>query len=182
MNITNEEVFKLNYAAIKTCDVANGTGVRVVLFVSGCSHHCEGCHNPETWDPQYGQPFTETEQDRIYCQLKKPFISGITISGGDPLYRENLSDIYKLVSDIRCKFPDKNIWCYTGYTFEQIFKADDEDNKVRQQIIKLCDVLVDGPFILKERNITLKWKGSPNQRVINIPSTLSNNCQIHLLA
>jgi anaerobic ribonucleoside-triphosphate reductase activating protein len=163
----------MNYHKIEKTSVANGTGIRVVLWVSGCSLHCKGCHNPETWSLCSGKPFDEEAKKELFEALDKPYIQGITFSGGHPLEDENAEEVYLLTKEIKEKFPDKDIWLYTGYTLEQIFLSVVTDNLdvnrfYKQEIVKMCDVVVDGKYVEELRDITLKWKGSSNQRVIDI--------------
>ena len=161
----------------------NGDGLRVVLWLSGCSHHCYNCQNPQTWNPNNGIPFDEDAKQEIFEELSKDYISGITLSGGDPLYQENVSQVLSLIKGIKEKFPDKTIWLYTGYTYEQIMWpviTDDfnpERDKLisgKRKILQLCDVLVDGEYIDEQRDITLKWKGSANQRVIDVQKSIKD--------
>ena len=154
----------MNYSAIKKCDIANGTGVRVVLFVSGCSHHCKGCHNKITWDPNSGLQFDDDAKQEIFEQLDKEYISGITFSGGDPLHENNKKEISNLILEIKSKYSDKNIWLYTGYTIEELIDINDNDINT---ILYNIDVLVDGRFIEELKDITYKWAGSTNQRILN---------------
>lgn len=160
----------MNFAKIETCSIANGTGFRVVLWCSGCSHHCKGCHNQETWDKDFGRPFTEKEKEILYELLSKPYIQGITFSGGDPLFSANLDDVFALLQDLRKDFPDKDIWMYTGYTYEELQRDVD-----RKKFLPLIDVLIDGKFILAQRNITIAFRGSTNQRIIDVPASLKEN-------
>ena len=172
----------MNYSGISECDVLNGTGFRVVLFVSGCSHRCYNCQNPKTWDKNYGHPFTEKTKQYIFNCLNKDYIDGITITGGDPLYEYNLDEVLKLVQEIRISFPKKTIWLYTGYSYSEIFRGQSSclsqeglNNFKRREIIKLCDVVVDGEYIDEQKDITKKWAGSKNQRVINVKESIKNN-------
>lgn len=172
----------MNYSGISECDVLNGTGFRVVLFVSGCSHRCYNCQNPKTWDKNFGHPFTEKTKQYIFNCLDKDYIDGITITGGDPLHENNLDEVLKLVQEIRISFPEKTIWLYTGYSCSEIFRGqlsripqEELNNFKRREIIKLCDVLVDGKYIDRQRDVTLKWRGSSNQRVIDAQQSLSQN-------
>lgn len=163
----------MNYHKIEKTSIANGVGIRVVLWVSGCSLHCRGCHNPETWDLNSGKPFDEEAKRELFEALDKPYIKGITFSGGHPLEDENVEIIYLLIKEIKEKFPTKDIWLYTGYTLEQIFPLVVTDmldaNKLyRQEIVSMCDVVVDGRYIEELKDITLKWRGSSNQRVWDI--------------
>lgn len=173
----------MNYLKIDREDVCNGDGLRVVLWLSGCSHHCYNCQNPQTWNPNKGIPFDEDAKQEIFEELSKNYISGITLSGGDPLYQENVSQVLPLIKEIKEKFPDKTIWLYTGYTYEQIMwpvitrDFNPERDKLiseKIKILQLCDVLVDGEYIDEQRDITLKWKGSANQRVIDVQKSIKD--------
>ena len=141
----------------------NGDGLRVVLWVSGCSHCCKGCQNPLTWDPDGGLLFDDAAKKEIFDQLDKPYISGITFSGGDPLYCANRLDVRSLIEEIHDKYPDKTIWLYTVYKWEEVR---------HYPMMKYVDVLVDGEYVEECRDVTLLWKGSSNQRVINVKATL----------
>lgn len=186
----------MNYHNITYPDQNNGDGLRVVLWLSGCSHHCKGCQNPQTWDTNSGVPFDESAKEEIFKELNKDYISGITLSGGDPLNEANLDGVLGLVNQIRLSFPQKTIWLYTGYRVrgiqEGLFvltpnvitdKISDHkeiidrvnDDVKRSDIIKKCDVLIDGRYIEEKRDITLKWRGSSNQRVINVQKSLQKN-------
>lgn len=144
-------------------DMLNGDGLRVVLWVAGCSHHCEGCQNPVTWNPQGGVPFEEKDKAEIFAELDKDYIEGITLSGGDPLHEANRGDVETLAKEIKEKYPAKTIWLYTGYDWEEISDW---------SILRYIDVLVVGKFELGKRDIKLPWIGSSNQRVIDVPDTL----------
>ena len=169
----------MNYLQITHEDVCNGDGLRVVLWLSGCSHHCHNCQNPQTWNPESGIPFDESAKQEIFNELSKDYISGITFSGGDPLHENNLDEVLKLVQQIRISFPNKTIWLYTGYEWRDIFRGEPSaisqqglNNYKRREIIKLCDVLVDGRYIDEQKDLTLKFRGSKNQKVINVPESL----------
>ena len=149
----------MNYESVTTCDVCNGEGVGVVLWVSGCDIHCPGCHNPGTWDPKSGRPFTKDVVNFIIEELKRPEITRFTISGGHPLMSCNRKEIRKLIQEIRCVLPDIKIWLYTGYIYENL------DNECKD-ICSYCDVIVDGPFIEELKDISLPFRGSSNQRII----------------
>ena len=153
----------MRYHNITKDDMLNGDGLRVVLWVAGCSHHCKGCQNPITWDPNGGIPFDEAAKQEIFEQLDKDYISGITFSGGDPLHAAHEAGVTALAKEIREKYPSKDVWLYTGYRWEEICD---------HEIIQYTDVLVDGRFILEQLDVTLPWKGSPNQRVIDVRRTL----------
>ena len=179
----------MNYSGISECDVLNGTGFRVVLFVSGCSHRCYNCQNPKTWDKNFGHPFTEKTKQYIFNCLDKNYIDGITITGGDPLYEYNLDEILKLVKQIRISFPEKTIWLYTGFEWNDIMcsfaglqadcvaldKKDIEAFEKRRKIISNVDVLVDGEYIDEQKDLTLKWRGSKNQNCIDVKQSLAQN-------
>ena len=152
----------MRYHNITTDDMLNGDGLRTVLWVAGCTHRCRGCHNPITWDIDGGLPFDEAAERELFEKLAPDHISGVTFSGGDPLHPKNRAEITELAKKCRERFPDKTIWLYTGYTFEEI-----ED----LEIIQYCDVLVDGEFIKEQRDTKLHWKGSSNQRVIDVRET-----------
>lgn len=175
----------MNYHKIEKTSVANGTGIRVVLWVSGCSLHCKGCHNPETWSLCSGKLFDEEAKRELFEALDKPYIQGITFSGGHPLEDENIDTVYELCYEIRKKYPTKDIWLYTGYNFDdflplfqvmprQIYFYDNNFILLGRiaNIISMCDVVVDGQYIEELRDITLKWKGSSNQRVIDVKKSL----------
>ena len=163
----------MNYHKIEKTSIANGEGIRVVLWVSGCSLHCKGCHNPETWSLCSGKPFDEEAKKELFEALDKPYIQGITFSGGHPLENENLLQIYNLIQNIRLIYKSKDIWLYTGLTWEDIMsKNDDITDKLRQVIVSMCDVVVDGRYIEEQKDITLKFCGSRNQRLIDVKETL----------
>lgn len=153
----------MNYLQIEKASISNGPGVRVVLWVAGCNLHCKGCQNPESWNFNSGKLFDEDAKQELFKALDKPYIKGITFSGGHPLENENINEIYSLCKEIKEKFPTKDIWLYTGHTFENIHSY---------LIIKHIDVLVDGPYIEEQRDITLKFRGSKNQRLIDVKETL----------
>lgn len=164
----------MNYAAIKNNDIANGDGVRVSLFVSGCSHHCKGCFNKETWDFNYGEPFTTEIENQIIEMLKAEHIKGLTILGGEPMEVPNQQALLPFLQRIRKEFGSKkDIWCYTGYTLETDLLSPSRVNvKETQPLLSLIDVLVDGEFIEEKKDISLKFRGSSNQRIIDLSSTL----------
>lgn len=166
----------MKYADIKTVDVANGKGVRVSLFVSGCNHHCKGCFNSQAWDFNYGNDFTEKQIDRIINELDHPYISGLSLLGGEPLEHINQKGLLPLLKKVKEKFPEKDIWCYTGYTFdkdisENMFNNWDETKEVMSYI----DVLVDGKFEEDKKDLKLKFRGSSNQRIIDVQQSLKTH-------
>ena len=141
----------------------NGDGLRVVLWVAGCNHCCPDCQNPVTWDPNGGLPFGEAERKEIFAELDKDYVSGITFSGGDPLHPANITEVTAFAKEIRKRYPGKTIWLYTGFLWEEICK---------EEIVRYLDVCVDGEFEVDKKELSLKWKGSSNQRVIDVPKTL----------
>lgn len=161
---------KLNYGEIKTTDIANGEGVRVTLFISGCRLHCKGCFNPMTWDFNYGKPFTFETEEFILKSLQPDYISGFTVLGGEPMEEENQRTLVKLLRRIKETFPSKNIWCYTGYIYDKdLLPANGKKHcEVTEELLSYIDILVDGPFILKERDISLQFRGSRNQRILKL--------------
>lgn len=196
----------MNYLKIDKEDVCNGEGLRVVLWLSGCSHKCKGCQNPQTWNANSGIPFDESAKEELFKELDKDYISGLTLTGGDPLFEDNLDDVLDLVTEvnkrhntpqnidnndannhnilnvdankIRLSSPKKTIWLYTGYTWEEIRKGNMKDGlrygewTKRAKIITECDVLVDGQYVELQRDITLPYRGSSNQRLIDIQQSL----------
>ncbi len=162
----------MNYSGIKYSDMINGKGIRVSLFVSGCTHKCKGCFNKDTWDPEYGNPFTEKEENEIFDYFKKygSIAKGLSLLGGDPTYYKNTETLITFLKKFRANFPDKDVWIWSGFTWEQIMS-----DKKRSELISLCDVLIDGKFMLEEKNLNLKWKGSNNQRVIDVQKSLATN-------
>ncbi len=163
----------MHYGQIKNCDIANGEGVRVTLFVSGCTNQCEGCFQPETWDFSYGNPFTKETEDEILEMLKPNYINGLTLLGGEPFEPENQRALLPFVKRVRAQYPQKNIWAFTGFTLEQLLEKTPHPRcEVTDELLSLIDVLVDGRFILAKKNIRLRFRGSENQRIINLPESL----------
>ena len=158
----------MNYSAIKYCDIANGTGCRTVLFVSGCRNHCKDCFQPETWAFDYGEPFTKEVEDMLIASLEPTYIKGITLLGGDPFEPENQAALLPFMRRVKAECPKKDVWAYTGYVLDADLvlggKSYTEDTK---ELLSMIDILVDGPFITEQHDITLRFKGSRNQRVIN---------------
>ena len=198
----------MNYHNITYPDMNNGDGLRVVLWLSGCSHHCYNCQNPQTWDANSGIPFDESAKKELFRELDKDYISGLTLTGGDPLFESNLDGVLDLVTEfnkrynfqkadsenpckmgvsevknsdeIRLSFPNKSIWIYSGYRWEQLFNdgvylTRDCAGWKRREIVKQCDVIVDGRYIDSQRNVQAKWRGSDNQHVIDIKQSLQQN-------
>ena len=168
---------KMNYAQIITSDVANGTGCRTSLFVSGCTHHCEGCFNKMTWDFNFGQVFTKEVEDKIIESLKPDYISGLTILGGEPMETVNQKALKPFIERVREAYPQKSIWIYSGYTWEEL--TDKENKRCHSEdtedILKGIDILVDGEFVIDKRDITLRYRGSSNQRIIDVKRSLESS-------
>ncbi len=169
----------MNYAAIKNCDIANGPGVRVSLFVSGCTHRCKGCFNEVAWDFQYGEPFTKETIDRILEMLAPPQIKGLTILGGEPFEPENQLAVLELLRQVKSKYPEKSIWAFSGYLMDRdILSGRLGPWEITREYLSYLDVLVDGPFILEKKDLSLRFRGSSNQRLIDVPATLKNNAVV----
>lgn len=160
----------MNYATIKLCDIANGPGVRVSLFVSGCAHHCKDCFNPEAWDYDYGAPFTPAVMEDILRLLAPGYIKGITYLGGEPFDPQNQAGLLELSRKIRAQYPEKSIWSFTGYVYGENLPF---VPGVTDELLSLLDVLVDGPFIAAQKNLSLRFRGSGNQRLIDMKKTLA---------
>ena len=156
----------MNYADIRPIDVANGPGIRVSLFVSGCTHACPGCFNPEAWDFGYGQPFTKDEEDAILTHLAKPYVKGLSLLGGEPFHPSNQAAVLALVKRVREAYPGKDIWCYTGYLYEDLLSGKVGEHS--RELLEQLDVLVDGPFVLEQKELSLRFRGSANQRLIDV--------------
>jgi anaerobic ribonucleoside-triphosphate reductase activating protein len=164
----------MNYHNITKDDMKNGDGLRVVLWVAGCSHHCPNCQNPVTWDPDDGILFDENARKELLDIVSQDYISGITFSGGDPLFESNREEVYELIEYIKSVYPNKTVWLYTGYTFNDLKKF------VPIGILNKIDLIIDGPYIEKFRDTSLKWRGSSNQRVINVRKTIdTGNIVLH---
>lgn len=165
----------MNYGEIKNCDIANGIGVRVTLFVSGCTNHCEGCFQPETWDFGYGKPFTRETEEEILKLLGQKYIDGLTLLGGEPFEPENQRALLPLLKRVREAFPEKTIWAFSGFTYETLMsEGAHPDCEVTEEMLALIDVLVDGKFEMDKKDITLRFRGSSNQRVIDLGATREN--------
>ena len=165
----------MNYATIKPRDIANGPGVRVSLFVSGCTHHCKGCFNQEAWDFDFGQPFTQEVIDRILADLSPSFVKGLTLLGGEPFDPRNQGAIVELLRQVKAKYPQKSIWAFSGYLFDRdILPGKLGDPAVTREYLSYLDVLVDGPFVEAKKNLTLRFRGSENQRLIDVPASLES--------
>ena len=162
----------MNYAEIKNFDIANGLGIRVSLFVSGCTHRCKNCFNSIAWDFNYGKEFTKEVEDSIIKMLSNPSVSGLTLLGGEPMEPVNQIGLIDFLRRVKKEVPNKNIWCYTGYTLEQDLLTGRAHTSVTEEILSYIDVLVDGKFVEELKSLMLKFRGSSNQRLINLPETL----------
>ena len=170
----------MHYATIKNCDIANGPGVRVSLFVSGCTRHCPDCFNSVAWDFDYGEPFTQATIDHIIALLAPPHVRGLTVLGGEPMEPQNQPGVLELVRQVREKLPDKSIWCFTGYVLEEHLLSGKlcDPETVTLPLLRCLDVLVDGPFIAAEKDISLSFRGSRNQRLIDMKETLKTGAVV----
>lgn len=169
----------MNYGEIKKTDIANGEGVRVSLFVSGCRRHCKGCFNAVTWDFKYGKPFTAATEEELLQALAPDYIAGLTLLGGDPFEPENQIVLYPFLEKVRAKYPQKTIWCYTGYTYGGGTVLEEEvQTEVTKAMVGLLDVLVDGRFIEAQKDIRLRFRGSSNQRVIDVKRSISSGSTV----
>ena len=164
----------MNYANIKTNDIANGPGIRVSLFVSGCTHRCKGCFNEVAWDFDYGEPFTQDTIDFILEQMAQPYIKGLTLLGGEPFDPKNQPAIVELLRQVKERYPEKSIWAFSGYLFDKdILSRRLGDWAVTEEYLHYLDVLVDGPFVEAKKNLALRFRGSENQRLIDVPASLA---------
>lgn len=165
----------LNYANIKDFDIANGPGVRISLFVSGCTHHCKGCFNREAWDFDYGQPFTQETVDEIIQMMKPAYIKGLTLLGGEPFEPQNQGPIVELLRRVKKEYPQKSIWAFSGYLFDKdILSGRLGDWEITKEYLSYLDVLVDGPFVEEKKDLMLRFRGSSNQRLIDVPKSLAS--------
>ncbi len=162
------------FGEIKNCDIANGEGVRVTLFVSGCTNRCEGCFQPQTWDFCYGQPFTKETEDKILDMLKPDYIDGLTLLGGEPFEPENQRVLLPFVKRVKEQYPNKNIWAFSGFTIERLWNEEPHPRcEATDELLSMIDVLVDGKFEMAKKNIRLRFRGSENQRILDLPKTLA---------
>ena len=165
----------MHYGEIKPCDIANGIGVRVSIFVSGCTNRCKGCFNKQTWDFCYGEEYTRQTEDRLIELLRPDYISGLTLLGGEPFEPENQRELVKLTERVRRELPGKTVWAFTGFTWEQLHTDGSHPRcEVTDELLSLVDVLVDGRFVEELHDISLRFRGSSNQRIIDVPRTLSS--------
>lgn len=165
----------MHYGKIKECDIADGPGVRVSLFVSGCRHHCKGCFNPETWDFKYGQPYTEETEDEVLRALEPEYIQGFSLLGGEPFEPENQGVLTGLLRRIKERYPEKDVWCYSGYLYDvDLAKGGKAYTEVTDEMLSYIDVLVDGEFVEELKDVTLVFRGSSNQRIIELKKNVEN--------
>lgn len=163
----------MNYAGIKYCDIANGTGCRTVLFVSGCRNACKGCFQPQTWDFGYGEPFDEKVQEEVLKSLEPDYITGITVLGGEPFEPENQKELVPFMRKVVARYPNKNVWAFTGYIYDKDLVAGGRRHtEDTDELLSMIDVLVDGPFQEEKKDITLKFRGSSNQRILDLKETI----------
>lgn len=172
----------MRYSSMRNLDISNGEGVGVSLFVQGCPFHCFGCFNSDTWDFNGGKEWTEKTKDKFIKLINRPYIKRISFLGGECLAEQNLDEILSLIKQIRISFPEKIIWLYTGYSYSEIFRGQSSclsqeglNNFKRREIIKLCNIVVDGEYIDEQKDLTLRWRGSKNQRVIDVKQSLAQN-------
>ncbi len=164
----------MNYCNVKNCDIANGVGVRVSLFVSGCRNRCKNCFQPETWDFNYGKPFDEQTEEKLMKMLAPSYINGLTVLGGEPMEPENQRALLPFLKKVKVAYPQKTIWLYTGFTLEELRSPDCRAHtEYTEEILKLLDVLVDGRFVEEKKNISLRFRGSENQRLIDVAATFA---------
>lgn len=168
----------MHYANIKNNDIANGPGVRVSLFVSGCTHHCKGCFNEVAWDFEYGTPFTEETIESILEMLRPNHIKGLTLLGGEPFEPQNQAAIVSLLRRVKAEYPNKSIWSFSGYVFEKITSGTLGDWEVTKEFLSYLDVLVDGPFVEEKKNLNLRFRGSENQRLLDVPASLAKGAPV----
>lgn len=165
----------MNYSNIKFNDIANGEGIRTSLFVSGCTHHCKNCFNKETWDFNYGKIFDEAVQNKIIESLKPNYINGLTLLGGEPMEPANQKGLIDFVKRVKASYPNKTVWCYSGYTWEQLTSPSRAFCPWTKELLNQIDILVDGEFVEEKKDITLRFKGSSNQRIIDVQKSLKTN-------
>ena len=160
------------YGEIKNCDIANGHGIRVTLFVSGCTNRCKGCFQPQTWDFEYGKPFTSETEERLLKLLSPDYINGLTLLGGEPMEPENQRALLGFARKVRETLPNKTVWCYSGFTYEELLTDGSHPRcEVTDELLSLIDVLVDGKFVEELKDISLRFRGSSNQRLIDLNKT-----------
>lgn len=164
----------MKYGELKKNDIANGEGVRTSLFVSGCTHHCKDCFNPETWNFDFGKEFDDSTKEEIFKSVEPYWIDGLSLLGGEPFEPENQKVLYPFLKEFKEKFPNKNVWCYSGYTFEELTGSSRAVIDITKDMLSLIDILVDGEFMTELKDISLKFRGSSNQRVVDVKKTMEN--------
>ena len=170
----------MNYADIKQYDVANGTGVRVSVFVSGCTHRCKDCFNEEAWDFNYGKPFTEKEIEDVISYLKPEYVAGLSLLGGEPLEPENQEGLLPLLRRVHETYPEKSVWCYSGYLFDKdIVERMCRESEITRELLSYIDILVDGVFVAEKKNLKVNFRGSDNQRIIDVKQSLATGKIVH---
>ena len=170
----------MNYADIKQYDVANGTGVRVSVFVSGCTHRCKDCFNEEAWDFNYGKPFTEKEIEDVISYLKPEYVAGLSLLGGEPLEPENQEGLLPLLRRVHETYPEKSVWCYSGYLFDKdIVERMCRESEITRELLSYIDILVDGEFVAEKKNLKVNFRGSDNQRIIDVKQSLATGKIVH---
>lgn len=170
----------MHYGRISCPDIANGTGVRVAIFVSGCTNHCDQCFQPQTWDFNYGELYTQETEDMIIEKLKGNYITGLTILGGEPMELQNQEELYKLATRVKAEYPQKTVWCYTGFKYEDLLPGGKRYGDHTDEFLDHIDVLVDGRFEIAKKDIRLKFRGSSNQRLIDMKSTRNSGTVVEL--
>lgn len=168
----------MHVANVKFYDIANGEGVRTSLFVSGCRHHCKNCFNAEAWDFTFGTPYTKKTEEEIIASLAPDYIAGLTVLGGEPFEPENQAEVLSLVTAVKSRYPHKTVWVYSGFTYEELLSGSRAATDTARALLQQIDVLVDGRFIEEQKNISLAFRGSENQRVIDLPQTLQQGCVV----
>ena len=167
------------YGNLKKCDIANGIGVRVTLFVSGCTNHCPDCFQPQTWDFHFGRPFTADTEREIFAELDKSYVDGLTVLGGEPFEPENQPGLLALSRKIKAAYPEKSIWSFSGYLFDRDILAKKLGPwETTRELLSYLDVLVDGPFVVSLKNLNLRFRGSSNQRLIDVPASLKTGAVV----
>ena len=168
----------MNYATIKWTDIANGVGVRISLFVSGCTHRCKNCFNEIAWDFHYGEPFDEAVKAKIIHELQSPFLAGLSLLGGEPLEPQNQEALYPFIKRVREMYPKKTVWCYTGFLFEDILGGKVGDPETARALLGELDVLVDGPFVERLKDLSLRFRGSSNQRILDVRLSITSGTSV----
>ena len=170
----------MHYGEIKNCDIANGEGVRVTLFVSGCTNRCKNCFQPQTWAFDYGQPFDKTVRNEVFASCQPDYIAGLSLLGGEPFEPENQRALLPFLKKVRERFPKKNIWCYTGYLFDKdVLDKMCKESEVTKEIVSYLDIVVDGEFMIDRKNLKINFRGSDNQRIIDVKKTLDAGEIVH---